>query len=77
MVPNGPVRPPKTYALITLTLMGLVSLDAYETRRDSRKLSMRAPEPLPKKAEAFCHSRAVSEKRRAPWLWRPIFKSEQ
>jgi hypothetical protein len=58
------------YGMLTLTLLGLVSLDAYETRRGNQTLSMQVSEPLKNKEGEFCHSRAATVRLQSPWLFR-------
>ena len=77
MAANGSGRPPGTYGVIMLGLLGLFSADAYATRRDSQKLSMQASEPLLKRVEASCPFRADLVKPQLHWLLRAISKSEQ
>jgi hypothetical protein len=51
--------PPEIPALFALGLLGLVSLDAYETRRDNLKLFQQEQKPLKKREAAFCRSHAA------------------
>ena len=67
---NGSGRPPGTYGVIALGLLGLFSLDAYETRLASQTLSMQESKPLKKRAGAYCPFHADSEKPPVPWLFR-------
>jgi hypothetical protein len=63
-------RPPGTPALLVLGLLGLFSLDAYETRRDRMKPLQLESKPLKKREGAFCPFLADSGKPPVPWLFR-------
>jgi hypothetical protein len=70
MASGGSGRPPGTPALITLGLLGLFSLDAYETQRDKMKPLQLESKPLKKKEAAFCPFLADSGRAVWPWLFR-------
>ena len=70
MASGGSGRPPGTPALLVLGLLGLFSLDAYETRRDSQKPLQLELKPLKTREGAFCPSHQVMAKLYVPWLFR-------
>jgi hypothetical protein len=45
--------------MITLALLGLFSMDAYETRRDNQKPLLLESKPLKKREGVFCRSHAA------------------
>ena len=59
MASNGSGRPPGTYGMITLALLGLLSMDAYETRRDNQKPLQLESGLLKKREGVFCRSHAA------------------
>jgi hypothetical protein len=56
--------------MITLALLGLFSMDAYETRRDNQKLLQLESKPLKKREGVFCPFLADSGRAVWPWLFR-------
>jgi hypothetical protein len=70
MAAGGSGRPPGTYVLITLGLLGLFSLDAYQTNSDRMKPLQLESKPLKKKEWEFCPYHQVMAKLYVPWLFR-------
>lgn len=77
MAASGSGRPPGTYGLLTLGLLGLFSADVYATRRDSQTLSIQEREPSRKWAGESCRSHVVTEKQQSLWPWRATSESAQ